>query len=52
MNLAIRGIDGNLGERDADTFGNDLHKNLRSDFVLANPPFNVNDYTLIQDDAR
>lgn len=52
MNLAIRGIDGDLGERDADTFGNDLHKNLRADFVLANPPFNVSDYTLIQDDVR
>lgn len=52
MNLAIRGIDGDLGERDADTFGNDLHKNLRADFVLANPPFNISDYTLIQDDAR
>ncbi len=52
MNLAIRGIDGDLGERDADTFGNDLHKNLRADFILANPPFNVSDYTLIQDDAR
>lgn len=52
MNLAIRGIDGNLGERDADTFGNDFHKNLRADFILANPPFNVSDYTLIQDDAR
>lgn len=52
MNLAIRGIDGNLGERDGDTFGNDLHKNLRADYILANPPFNVSDYTLIQDDAR
>jgi type I restriction enzyme M protein len=52
MNLAIRGIDGNLGGRDADTFGNDLHKNLRADYILANPPFNVSDYTLIQDDAR
>lgn len=52
MNLAIRGIDGNLGGRDADTFGNDLHKNLRADFILANPPFNVSDYTLIPDDAR
>lgn len=52
MNLAIRGIDGNLGARDADTFGNDLHKTLRADFILANPPFNVSDYTLIQDDAR
>lgn len=52
MNLAIRGIDGDLGERDADTFGNDLHKNLRADYILANPPFNVSDYTLIQDDVR
>ena len=52
MNLAIRGIDGNLGERDADTFGNDLHKNLRADYILANPPFNVSDYALAQDDVR
>ncbi|NMB38123.1 MAG: SAM-dependent DNA methyltransferase [Firmicutes bacterium] len=52
MNLAIRGIDGNLGERDADTFGNDLHKNLRADYILANPPFNVSDYTLDPNDAR
>lgn len=52
MNLAIRGIDGNLGDRDADTFGNDLHKNLRADYILANPPFNISDYTLIQDDVR
>lgn len=52
MNLAIRGIDGNLGSRDADTFANDLHKTLRADYILANPPFNVSDYTLIQDDPR
>lgn len=52
MNLAIRGIDGNLGERDADTFGNDLHKTLRADYILANPPFNISDYTLHQDDVR
>ncbi|WP_315080564.1 class I SAM-dependent DNA methyltransferase [uncultured Clostridium sp.] len=52
MNLAIRGLDGNLGERDADTFGNDLHKNLRADYILANPPFNISDYTLMQDDVR
>jgi type I restriction enzyme M protein len=52
MNLAIRGLDGNIGERDADTFGNDLHKNLRADYILANPPFNVSDYTLLQDDVR
>jgi type I restriction enzyme M protein len=52
MNLAIRGIDGNLGDTSADTFGNDLHKTLRADYVLANPPFNVSDYTLITDDVR
>lgn len=52
MNLAIRGIDGNLGSRDADTFANDLHKNLRADYILANPPFNVSDYALITDDPR
>lgn len=52
MNLAIRGIDGDLGERDGDTFGNDLHKTLRADYILANPPFNMSDYKLIQDDAR
>ncbi len=51
MNLAIRGIDGNLGERDADTFGNDQHKTLRADYILANPPFNISDYTLLVDDA-
>lgn len=43
MNLAIRGIDANLGERDADTFTNDQHKTLRADFILANPPFNIKD---------
>lgn len=52
MNLAIRGIDGNLGERDADTFGNDQHKILKADYILANPPFNISDYTLLQDDVR
>ncbi|RAL21444.1 N-6 DNA methylase [Thermoflavimicrobium daqui] len=44
MNLAIRGIDNNLGERAADTFFHDLHKALRADYILANPPFNVSDY--------
>ena len=44
MNLAIRGIDGNLGERDADTFTNDQHKDLRADYILANPPFNISDW--------
>ena len=40
MNLAIRGIDADLGQYNADTFTNDLHKRLKADFILANPPFN------------
>lgn len=44
MNLAIRGIDGDLGNRDADTFTNDLHKRLKADYILANPPFNMKDW--------
>jgi type I restriction enzyme M protein len=44
MNLAIRGIDANLGEHQADSFGNDLNKDLRADFLLANPPFNMSDW--------
>src|SRR5690554_2313862 len=40
MNLAIRGISGNLGDRAADTFHNDQHKDLKADFIMANPPFN------------
>jgi type I restriction enzyme M protein len=44
MNLAIRGIDANLGSKNADTFTEDLHKNLKADFILANPPFNVKDW--------
>jgi type I restriction enzyme M protein len=54
MNLAIRGIDGNLGEHYADTFGNDLHKDLKADFILANPPFNISDWggERLKDDVR
>jgi type I restriction enzyme M protein len=54
MNLAIRGIDGNLGGRDADTFSSDLHKNLRADYILANPPFNIKDWggERLKDDVR
>ena len=44
MNLAIRGIEANLGPQHADTFHHDLHKDLKADFVLANPPFNVSDW--------
>ncbi|MDK2920398.1 MAG: type restriction enzyme protein [Candidatus Petromonas sp.] len=44
MNLAIRGLDGNIGPHHGDTFHNDLHKTLKADYILANPPFNVSDW--------
>jgi type I restriction enzyme M protein len=44
MNLAIRGIESNLGPKNADTFHEDLHPTLKADFVLANPPFNDSDW--------
>ena len=44
MNLAIRGIDGDLGPNNGDTFHNDLHKSLKADYILANPPFNISDW--------
>lgn len=54
MNLAIRGLDGNIGENHADTFHNDLHKTLKADYVLANPPFNIKDWggASLTDDIR
>ncbi|WP_058868181.1 class I SAM-dependent DNA methyltransferase [Chloracidobacterium thermophilum] len=54
MNLAIRGIEGNLGKEHADTFHRDLHPDLKADFVLANPPFNDSDWggELLKDDKR
>jgi type I restriction enzyme M protein len=44
MNLAIRGIDGDIGEHHSDSFHNDLHKSLKADYILANPPFNIHDW--------
>ncbi len=44
MNLAIRSIDGDLGKFAADTFHEDLHKDLKADYILANPPFNISDW--------
>jgi type I restriction enzyme M protein len=44
MNLAIRGIDANLGPEHADSFHHDLHRDLKADYVLANPPFNSSDW--------
>ena len=54
MNLAIRGIDHDLGAEHADSFRRDLHPNLKSDYILANPPFNMKDWggENLKDDAR
>jgi type I restriction enzyme M protein len=54
MNLAIRGIEANLGSQPADSFLRDLHPDLRADYILANPPFNVSDWSgkLLADDPR
>jgi len=54
MNLAIRGIDANLGEHQADTFFNDVHPTLKADFIMANPPFNLSGWgqDKLQDDKR
>lgn len=54
MNLAIRGLEGNIGQEHADTFHNDLHKNLKADYILANPPFNIKDWggAQLKDDVR
>lgn len=54
MNLAIRGIEADLGGYSADTFHNDLHKTLKADFILANPPFNLSGWNdgRLNDDPR
>ena len=54
MNLALRGIEADLGDRSADTFTQDLHPDLRADFIIANPPFNVSNWwdAKLQDDPR
>jgi len=54
MNLAIRGIENNLGAEPADSFHNDLHKDLKADYILANPPFNMSDWgsERLQGDVR
>lgn len=54
MNLAIRGIEANLGPRWGDTFHEDLHPDLKADYILANPPFNVSDWggEQLREDSR
>ena len=54
MNLAIRGIEADLGKFNADTFFEDQHPTLKADFILANPPFNLSDWGAdkLQEDVR
>jgi type I restriction enzyme M protein len=54
MNLAIHTIEANLGPQPADTFLRDLHPDLKADYILANPPFNVSDWSgqLLENDVR
>ncbi|MHC4816637.1 MAG: N-6 DNA methylase [Planctomycetota bacterium] len=54
LNLALHGVDADLGAAPADSFRNDLHAGRRADFVLANPPFNQSDWGAerLRDDAR
>ncbi len=52
MNLAIRGIEADLGPKHEDTFRETLHPDLKADFVLANPPFGIKEWTRRVDDIR
>ena len=52
MNLAIRGIEADIGKEHADTFRSVQHPDLRADYVLANPPFNDSDWFRKDDDVR
>lgn len=50
MNMVIRGIDFNFGKEPANTYTNDQHPDLRADFVMANPPFNMKEWDTGVDD--
>ncbi len=54
MNVAIRGLEANLGQSYADTFFDDQHPTLKADFIMANPPFNLSDWGAdkLQNDKR
>ncbi|WEV60161.1 class I SAM-dependent DNA methyltransferase [Streptococcaceae bacterium ESL0729] len=54
MNMAIRGLSANFGPHNADTFFNDLHKGMKFDYIMANPPFNIKNWGAdkLQDDPR
>lgn len=52
MNLAIHGLNGDLGQVWGDTFALDLHPGVRMDYVMANPPFNIKDWNRVESDPR
>ncbi|MGP9781612.1 restriction endonuclease subunit M [Arthrobacter sp. MYb211] len=52
MNLAIHGLNANLGPRWGDTFGRDLHPEMKADYIMANPPFNIKDWARNEEDPR
>jgi type I restriction enzyme M protein len=54
MNMAVHGLDGDIGQTYGSTFTNDQHKSLRADYVMANPPFNISDWDgdKLTDDPR
>lgn len=54
MNMAIRGLEADFGSYNADTFHNDVHKTLKADYIMANPPFNISDWggEKLKDDPR
>ena len=54
MNIAIRGLEANLGKSYADTFFDDQHPTLKADFIMANPPFNLDNWgqSALQEDVR
>lgn len=52
MNLAIHGLNANLGPRWGDTFARDVHPEMQADYVMANPPFNIKDWARNESDPR
>ncbi|MGZ2223721.1 class I SAM-dependent DNA methyltransferase [Glutamicibacter nicotianae] len=52
MNLAIHGLNANLGPRWQDTFARDVHPEMQADYVMANPPFNIKDWARNESDPR
>lgn len=52
MNLAIHGLNANLGSRWQDTFARDMHPEMQADYIMANPPFNIKDWARNESDPR